>query len=298
MASSINHRIGLIAKQIENRYITYRNNQEIEKAFVCDYQTPPVERAFIFTRSHSLSLVLLVTGFISVSVLVLSKPVSFSKPMPQNMEIGRKNRERLANIQPSVLSLERVEKLKKAGPQQIKITPFTASPVISRKAFLEKTSRYTLLVNKRTKKLFVVEETGDGYSVVEEFPVSIGMVSGDKKVAGDDRTPEGAYTLIDLKTDAELPDKYGPYAAVLNYPNKKDLEKGKTGSGIWIHGTGTNQLTPDTGGCVELSDKHLMQLFSFISKGTKIIIVPESIDITPKTNIVQKNLISRLLIAS
>ena len=43
-----------------------------------------------------------------------------------------------------------------------------------------------------------------------------------------------------------MPDKYGPYAAVLNYPNKKDLEAGKTGSGIWIHGTGTNQLTPDT----------------------------------------------------
>jgi len=90
-----------------------------------------------------------------------------------------------------------------------------------------------------------------------------------------------------------LPEKYGPYAAVLNYPNKKDLEAGKTGSGIWIHGTGTNQLTPDTQGCVELSDQHLIQLFSFISKGTKIIIVPENVDITPKTDIVRKNLISR-----
>lgn len=273
---SINHRISLIAKQIEYRYITYRNNQAVEKAFVYGFQDPPLERALTFTRDHSLTLTLFATGFVGIYIFILSQPSSFSIPVPQT----------------TVPGLERLEKLKKAEPRQIKITPFATSPVISREAFLEKTIQYTLLVNKRTKKLFVAEEIGDAYSIVEEFPISIGIVPGDKKFEGDEKTPEGAYTLIDLKIDEELPDKYGPYAAVLNYPNKKDIEEGKTGSGIWIHGTGTNQLTPDTQGCVELSDKHLIQLFSFISKGTKIIIVPDNIDITPKTNIVQKNLIS------
>tara|TARA_B100000315_G_scaffold260158_1_gene319599 strand:- start:460 stop:1350 length:891 start_codon:yes stop_codon:yes gene_type:complete len=290
--SSINHRISLIAKQIEYRYIAYKNNQAVEKAFVYGFKTPPFEKAFAFTRDHSLPLALFVTGFVGISLFILSQPIGFSKPMPQNLEIDAKIRERLENIQPSVPNIDRLEKLETVKPQQVKITPFVKSPVISRKAFLEKSSPYTILVNKRTKKLFVTEEKNNGYSVVEEFPISIGLVPGDKKLEGDEKTLEGAYTLIDFKTDGELPVKYGPYAAVLNYPNKKDIEEGKTGSGIWIHGTGTNQLTPDTQGCVELSDEHLIQLFSFISKGTKIIIVPGNIDITPKTNIVQKNLIS------
>ena len=289
---SINHRISLIAKRIEYRYIAYRNNQAVEKAFVYGFQAPPLERALAFTRDHSLPVVLFVTGFVGISIFILSQPIGFSKRMPQNLEIDRKIRERLENIQPSIPNIERLEKLEKAEPRQIQITPFVTSPVISRKAFLEKSSPYIILVNKHTKKLFVTEEKNNGYSVIEEFPISIGIVPGDKKLEGDEKTPEGAYTLIDLKTDEELPDKYGPYAVVLNYPNRKDIAQGKTGSGIWIHGTGTNQLTPDTQGCVELSDEHLIQLFSFIGKGTKIIIVPDNIDITPQTNIVQKNLIS------
>ena len=288
--SSINHRISLIAKQIEYRYIAYRNNLEVEKAFVSGFKVPSFEKALVFTRDHPFPLALLVTGFVGISIFVLSNPIGFSKPMPQDLEIDKNIRERLENVQPSVPNIERLEKAK---PQQVKITPFAPSPAISREAFLDRSSPYTILVNKQTKKLLVTEEKDDSYSVVKEFPISIGLVSGDKKIEGDEKTPEGAYTLIDFKTDEELPDKYGPYAAVLNYPNKKDKEAGKTGSGIWIHGTGTNQLTPDTQGCVELSDQHLIQLFSFISKGTKIIIVPENVDITPKTDIVQKNLISR-----
>ena len=287
--SSINHRISLIAKQIEYRYIAYRNNLEVEKAFVYGFKAPSFEKALVFTRDHPFPLALLATGFVGITIFVLSNPIGFSKPMPQDLEIDKNIRERLENVQPSVPN---IEKLEKAKPHQVKITPFASSPAISREAFLDRSSPYTILVNKQTKKLFVTEEKNDSYSVVKEFPISIGIISGDKKIEGDEKTPEGAYTLIDLKTDEELPEKYGPYAAVLNYPNKKDLEAGKTGSGIWIHGTGTNQLTPDTQGCVELSDQHLIQLFSFISKGTKIIIVPENVDITPKTDIVQKNLIS------
>ncbi len=289
---SVNHRISLLIKQIEYSYFTYRNNRDVEKAFVYGFHTSLFERAVTFSRDHSLLLALFVTGVISISTFIFSQPIVFSKPMPQNLEIDGKIRERLEDIQPSVPNIERLEKLEKAKPRQVKITPFAASPVISRKAFLESASPYTILVNKHTKKLFVAEEKNNGYSVVEEFPISIGTASGEKKLEGDEKTPEGAYTLIDFKTDKELPEKYGPFAAVLNYPNKKDIEEGKTGSGIWIHGTGKNKLTPGTQGCIELSDEHLIQLFSFISKGTKIIIMPDNIDITPKTNIVQKNLIS------
>ena len=293
LMSSVNHRISLLIKKVEYRYIAYKNNRDVEKAFGFGLETPLFVKAFSLTRDNSLFLTLFVTGFIGASLIVFSKPVLFNKRTPQNLQINKNIEERLVKLQPTVPDLE---KLKKVREQPVKITPLVtppaASPVISRETFQDKMSPYTLLVNKRTKKLFVAKAIGEDYSVVQEFPVSLGLIPGNKQLEGDEKTPEGAYTLIDLKTDDELPVKYGPYAAVLNYPNDKDLEQGKTGSGIWIHGTGRNQLTPDTQGCVELSDQHLIQLFKFISKGTKIIIMPDDIDITPRSNIVRNNLLS------
>lgn len=274
--SAINYQIGLFFKQIEYRYITFKNNRAVERAFVYNSQITPFSRTVAFTKDHSLLMALFATGLISMSLMVLLKPISFTKPVSLRLEIDREIEKKLVNIPPPHF-LEKKE---------------VTTTLISQANFLNKTPNFTLLINKHTKKLLVTEEKENGYLVIEEFPVSLGINPGDKNFEGDMKTPEGTYSLIDLKMDDELPDQYGPYAAVLNYPNKEDLKHGKTGSGIWIHGTGKNQLTPDTQGCVELSDKNLIKLYSYISKGTKIIITPENIDITPKKSIVKKNLIS------
>jgi len=170
--------------------------------------------------------------------------------------------------------------------------PVIPNPVISREGFLNRPPAYTLVVSKRTKKLFVTEEMKKGYLVIKEYPISLGKIPGNKEKRGDKKTPEGIYSLIDLKTRDNLPSKYGPYAAVLNYPNEKDLNQGKTGTGIWIHGTGKGQLTPDTQGCIELSNTHLTELYEYIGKGAKIIIMPKRITIAPTSQIIQANLIN------
>lgn len=285
---NLKHRTILFFKQIERAYIVSKNNKAVREAFLYGVETPPFTRANTFTQKHFLFPTILITSLTFISLMVFFKPTSFSKQVPNNVGIENKIQKRLVNLQPA----PKVDiSIKKETPKKIvEFEPVMPKTEISRKTFMKKAAGHILILNKFTKKLFVTKETENGYSVVKEFPVSLGKMPGDKKLQGDNKTPEGIYTLIDLRTDEELPDKYGPFAAVLNYPNKEDLKQGKTGTGIWIHGTGNNTLTPDTQGCIELNDNNLIQLFSYIGKGVKIIILPEKIDISPKRKIIQEDL--------
>ena len=68
-----------------------------------------------------------------------------------------------------------------------------------------------------------------------KFKIAIGKEKGDKQYEGDNKTPEGIYLLIVLSTVA-FPEKYGPLALPINFPNDFDKDQGKTGHGIWLHG--------------------------------------------------------------
>ncbi len=144
-----------------------------------------------------------------------------------------------------------------------------------RKTFMNRRARYTVLVDKANLKLYVAQRQSDHYQVIRELSVSIGLIQGNKVKRGDFRTPEGIYKVIGIKFDEELAPKYGPMAFVLSYPNGRDKLLGKTGSGIWLHGTGQKILTPDTKGCVELTDEGILDLSAFVAYKTPIFIFPE-----------------------
>lgn len=280
---NIKYRTGLIFQQLKYGYIAQKNNKAIEEAFACDIQNSPSTSAIIFKQNPFLVPTVLVGSLTLLALVVLLQPISFSKQAPQKISIEKKIQKKLVKQQPLPNPSIDLEK--------VRISPVMQKPTISRETFINKPPLYTLILNKHTKKLFVTKEIENNYSLIREFPVSLGKVPGKKERKGDQKTPEGVYSLIDLKLDEELPDKYGPFAAVLNYPNENDLKQGKTGDGIWIHGTGKDQLTPDTQGCIELSDKHLIQLYSYIRKGAKIIIASEKINITPVRKIIQGDLV-------
>lgn len=144
----------------------------------------------------------------------------------------------------------------------------------NRDAFLHRPVRNTVLVDKANRKLYVARRQEDRYEIIREFSVSVGEIQGNKMDQGDKRTPEGIYKIIDVKFDEELLPMFGPMAFVLSYPNDRDRLLGKTGSGIWLHGTGVGELTPDTKGCVELTDAGIVDLSSYLSYGTPIFIFP------------------------
>ena len=105
--------------------------------------------------------------------------------------------------------------------------------------------------------------------------MAIGENEGVKIREGDKKTPEGIYFIIGRKERSELNKMYGPLAFVLNYPNEEDRKRGRTGNGIWIHGTNPDSIPLQTRGCLELENVNILELGMHLKTGigTPIVII-------------------------
>ncbi|MGE4292921.1 MAG: L,D-transpeptidase family protein [Desulfovibrio sp.] len=114
-------------------------------------------------------------------------------------------------------------------------------------------------VDKTSQTLYVLGRHSP-LEVLKKLPCTTGQSDGDKVERGDLRTPEGVYFIegrLDRGLDWEL---YGDVAYPLNYPNPVDRIRGKSGSGIWLHGRGKQLVPRDTRGCVALADPDIHAL--------------------------------------
>ncbi len=140
-----------------------------------------------------------------------------------------------------------------------------------------------LLVDKANHRLYIFERdpAGGPPRLIRDFYVSTGKLLGNKSVRGDLRTPEGVYFVTRHIPDNELPDKYGSGAFPLNYPNELDRRLGKTGYGIWLHGTETAYYSRpplDSEGCVVLPNIDLDLLAGYIHPGVTPVIITERVE--------------------
>ena len=117
-------------------------------------------------------------------------------------------------------------------------------------------NHYVFLVEKMSQYLLIF----NGKELVGMYPVTTGKNIGNKWSEGDGKTPEGIYYFTQFIPPENLSDIYGGLAAVLNYPNPYDKLLGKTGSGIWLHGSNErnrNYLPFSTRGCIVADNKAL-----------------------------------------
>ena len=140
-----------------------------------------------------------------------------------------------------------------------------------------------LLVDKKSNRLYVFEKDKSGSRLqrVNDYYISTGKLVGDKNVKGDLRTPEGVYFVTSWLSPDKLPSKYGVGAFPVNYPNELDKHKGKTGYGIWLHGTdkGYYSRPPrDSEGCVVLTNIDLESLKSEIKPGITPVVITDSVE--------------------
>jgi len=140
-----------------------------------------------------------------------------------------------------------------------------------------------ILVEKSTHRLYVYQrQTGLQPPIkVYDYYVSTGRKEGDKNVRGDLRTPEGVYFVTSWIPQNKLPDKYGVGAFPVNYPNEWDKRLGKTGDGIWLHGTESRFYSRpplDSEGCVVLANIDLDFIQSEIKPGITPVIIAEQLD--------------------
>lgn len=108
------------------------------------------------------------------------------------------------------------------------------------------------------------------------FRIAIGKEEGDKQSEGDNRTPEGIYFSQNMIDDAKLPEKYGPKAIPINFPNPYDQMLGKTGHGIWLHGVEADQRVEQakvTEGCVAFYNADIQMLSRWLTPFQSIVVI-------------------------
>lgn len=139
-------------------------------------------------------------------------------------------------------------------------------------------NRHAIAIDASRSRLYLFENTPQQLSLVADFYISIGKSGIEKMVEGDARTPLGVYFIVSNLDPKSLSDFYGSGALPINYPNVLDSKRGKTGRGIWLHGTPPNQFARAplaSDGCVVLSNPDLEFLVRTVEiRTTPVVISP------------------------
>ena len=127
-----------------------------------------------------------------------------------------------------------------------------------------------------------------GGNIVEKDQryMSIGLNGTGKERAWDRKTPLGVYFITEKLDTSKLNDKYGAAAFSLDYPNARDRQKHRTGSGIWLQGVdykNPDRPPRDTDGCLVLSNEEILLLAEVIEPlVTPVIVAREIVWATPE----------------
>ena len=141
---------------------------------------------------------------------------------------------------------------------------------------------YAVLVDKASQHLFLLLYDKGRLKVVKKVICATGEKEGDKKKAGDKRTPVGIYFCKGLLLPPRLGAQYGICALPLNYPNLIDRRHQRDGSGIWIHGIHENRPVKSTQGCVVLQNGDLAFLARHIHLYTTPVVIAEKVLFLPE----------------
>jgi murein L,D-transpeptidase YafK len=116
-------------------------------------------------------------------------------------------------------------------------------------------------------------------NLLKAYKIALGKnPTGDKQFEGDNKTPEGIYTINDKNPNSGYHKNLG-----VSYPNEKDIEEAKTfnksaGGDIKIHGIRNymgfigkfHRLTDWTRGCIAVTDAEIDELYEHTPIGTPI----------------------------
>ncbi len=149
---------------------------------------------------------------------------------------------------------------------------------------LAPSSRHAIAIDTSRSRLYLFENSTTGLRLVADFYVSIGKLGAEKNVEGDKRTPLGVYFITSNLDPKTLTNFYGSGALPINYPNALDQSRGKTGSGIWLHGTPPEQFSRApraSDGCVVLANPDLNRLIRTVQVRTTPVVIAEKLQWQP-----------------
>lgn len=140
-------------------------------------------------------------------------------------------------------------------------------------------SRHAIAVDASRSRLYLFENSAAGMKLVSDYYISLGKAGTEKDAEGDQRTPLGIYYVTSNLDRKTLKEFYGSGALPINYPNVLDNKRGKTGGGIWLHGTPPNQFSRPplaTDGCVVLANPDLDHIIRTVEiRSTPVVIAAQ-----------------------
>jgi L,D-transpeptidase YnhG len=140
-------------------------------------------------------------------------------------------------------------------------------------------NKHAIAVDASRARLYLFENTPQGLKLVADYYASVGKMGVEKNIEGDLKTPLGIYYVTNTLDPNSLKDLYGAGALPINYPNPYDMRRGKTGSGIWLHGVPQAQFArapKATDGCVAVSNPDLVDIVKRVEiRTTPVVILPK-----------------------
>ena len=148
-------------------------------------------------------------------------------------------------------------------------------------------NKHAIAIDASRSRLYLFENSSTGLKLLNDYYISVGKSGIEKTVEGDLRTPLGVYFVTSNLDPKTLRDFYGSGALPINYPNRLDLKRGKTGSGIWLHGTPPDQFSRAplaTDGCVVLANPDLERIIRTVRVRTTPVVIAQSLKwVAPQT---------------
>ena len=153
-------------------------------------------------------------------------------------------------------------------------------------------TRHAIAIDTSRARLYLFENGPDGLKLLADYYISVGKAGTEKVAEGDQRTPLGVYFVTSNLDPKSLKDFYGAGALPINYPNAYDARRGKTGSGIWLHGTPPEQFArapKATDGCVVLANPDLARIIRTVEVRTTPVVIATSLRWVPPANVQAEN---------
>jgi L,D-transpeptidase YnhG len=163
-----------------------------------------------------------------------------------------------------------------------------ANTVPSQFLALSERNKHAIAVDASRSRLYLFENTSSGIKLIADYYISVGKSGVEKTAEGDLRTPLGAYYITGSLKPTSLVDFYGVGALPINYPSPLDLKRGKTGSGIWLHGTASDQFSRPpkaTDGCVVLANADLNHVLTTVSARTTPVLIADRLQWVTKSSL-------------
>lgn len=210
---------------------------------------------------------------------------------------------RLANLIKGDLLLARAQPIQSFGALSDapadKVADLRAEAIARLKAYREKPpadfvpryllqmppdQRYAIVVDTQRSRLYLYENdrSHDGRPrFIADYYVTQGKLGAEKVAEGDKKTPVGVYHVTANLPRQKLADLYGSGAYPLNYPNEWDKRQGRSGSGIWLHGTPSDTFARPpraSDGCVVLTNQDLDVVAKNLQVGLTPVIISPSVE--------------------